>query len=80
MTLNELIINRGKPLEKNDYEFLLGGDGLAHLVIVVTVTRGNGGNLTYTFFNPCGALEGHVGDREVATSITCIACNAASLG
>lgn len=75
MTLADMLHATGRALKKNDYEFLMGDDGLAHLVIVVDVS-GTPDKPAFSLFCPCGAIQGpHVEKREIATGITCIACN-----
>lgn len=75
MTLAEMLHATGRALKKHDYEFLVGDDGLAHLVIVMDV-MGPPDNPTFSLFCPCGAIKGPgVEHREIATGITCITCN-----
>lgn len=79
MTLAEMLHATGRALNKHDYEFLVGDDGLAHLVIVADVMWPRGADQpTFSFFCPCGAFNGKevtIERREIATGITCIACN-----
>lgn len=75
MTLADLLHTTGRALQKNDYEFLVGDDGLAHLVIFIEVT-GSRDSPVFTLFCPCGAIKGpRVESREIATGVTCMACN-----
>jgi hypothetical protein len=79
VTLNDVLTIRGRALEKHDYEFLVGDDGLSHLVVVTNITfTPRGADPVFHYFCPCGHFNDKVltlGQREIATNITCIACN-----
>lgn len=77
MTLSQMLYSQGRALKRHDYEFLVGDDGLAHLVVVADITWPRGSATpTFHFFCPCGAIEGpSIEQREIATSITCMLCN-----
>lgn len=78
MTLGEMLHATGRALKKHDYEFLVGDDGLAHLVIVMDIVVGGDAKPVFSFFCPCGAFNGKehtIRRREIATNITCMTCN-----
>lgn len=82
MTLDQLIERRGKPLEKNDYEFIMGDDGLGHIVFCMgsshTTDRKRVRTYVFDFFCPCGHFLGKektIGGREISPNLTCLACS-----
>lgn len=85
MTMAELLSAlevKGRPMDKGDYEFVKGPDGMSHILICTNVdvsynTRDGGEDRSYTFMCVCDVFKQGIrtSEIEVVKTINCFTCN-----